>query len=176
MRWEERLLGLFDDLEQQAEGLALADRDALVAEQSRAAYAEVDLAGRLHASLGRLLRVEVTGVGAVEAELLRGGDGWCLLGSGAQEWLVALPAVLAVRGLADRALEAGARPVTARLGLTSALRGVAQDAGEVVVHRVDGGLTRGHVGRVGRDFVEMRKEAGAVEVVPLAALAVVRAG
>ena len=36
MRWEERLLDLFDDLEQQADGLALAERDALVAEQSRA--------------------------------------------------------------------------------------------------------------------------------------------
>src|SRR4051794_10210086 len=61
MRWEERLLDLFDDLEQQAEGLALIGRDAEVAELSRAEYAQVDLADRLHASEGRSVRFGVNG-------------------------------------------------------------------------------------------------------------------
>ena len=59
MRWEERLLDLFDDLEQQADGIALAERDALVAEQSRAEYAAVTLADRLHASVGTRLLLDV---------------------------------------------------------------------------------------------------------------------
>ena len=61
MRWDEHLDGLLDDLEQQAEGLALAERDALVAEQRRAEYAAVDLSGRLHASVGDALRLDVRG-------------------------------------------------------------------------------------------------------------------
>ena len=54
-------LELFDDLEQQAEGLALAERDARVAERCRAEYAEVDLVARLHASVGTPVQVEVRG-------------------------------------------------------------------------------------------------------------------
>ena len=63
MRWEYQLGDLFDDLEQQAEGLALTERDALVAEQSRAEYAQVDLTARLHASRGTRLVLQVSGVG-----------------------------------------------------------------------------------------------------------------
>ena len=55
MSWEQRLLAVFDDLEQQAEGLALAERDAAVEELSRAGYAEVELAARLHAATGNEL-------------------------------------------------------------------------------------------------------------------------
>ena len=72
MRWEERLLDLFDDLEQQAEGLALAERDALVAEQSRSEYAAVALADRLHASVGTRLLLDVGGFGALDGRLVRG--------------------------------------------------------------------------------------------------------
>src|SRR3954447_24992176 len=73
MGWDHSLEGLFDDLEQQAEGLALSDRDALVAEQRVAEYARVDLAARLHGSVGRHLACEVAGVGRVEGELSRVG-------------------------------------------------------------------------------------------------------
>src|SRR5438128_2529587 len=65
MRWRDRLWDVLDDLEQQAEGLALAARDAEVAEQSRAEYARVDLSARLHGSLGRRLTLGVRGVDAV---------------------------------------------------------------------------------------------------------------
>ena len=138
MRWEERLLDLFDDLEQQAEGLALAERDALVAEQSRSEYAAVALADRLHASVGTRLLLDVAGLGALDGRLVRAGDGWCLLDADREEWVVVTAAVRAVRGLADGGRAPDARPLTARLGLGSALRGLAGDRTEVLLHRVDG--------------------------------------
>jgi hypothetical protein len=179
MRWDDRLTGhfdgLFDDLEQQAEGLALGARDAEVAEQRRWEYAQVDLASRLFSSVGARLLVSVTGVGAVDATLRRVGDGWCLLDAGRQEWIVPLAAVGSLRGLADRGVADRARPVTARLGLASALRGVAESRAEAVLHGLDGALLRGVLGRVGADFVEVRAgESGGVEVVPFGALAAVR--
>lgn len=180
MRWDERLAGLFDDLEQQAEGLALADRDAEVAEALRAEYSQVDLASRLFASLGAQLRLTVTGVGAVDGTLRRAGEGWCLLDTGAQEWVVRLAAVTAVRGLVDRGVVPTARPLTARLGLGSVLRGLGEARGETMTHRTDGSLLRGLLGRVGADFVEVVVSDGegyvtqVPDVVPFAALAAVR--
>jgi hypothetical protein len=181
MRWDDRLGDLFDDLEQQADGLVLSQRDAEVAELARAEYAQVDLASRLHGSIGRRLLLDVQGFGMLEGDLSRVGVGWCLLGSGAQEWLVRLAATGSLRGLAERGIAVQARPVTARLGLASALRRVADDRAEVVLHRVDGTTTRGRLLRVGVDFLDLRTEtdgtgpAGGVQTVPLAALAVVRA-
>ncbi|MEO5708410.1 MAG: hypothetical protein ABIQ59_01115 [Nocardioidaceae bacterium] len=175
MRWEERLLDLFDDLEQQAEGLALGERDAVVAELSRAEYAEVDLAARLHGSTGARLQVEVSGVGALDGSLNRAGDGWCVLDVAGQGWLVPLPAVLSFRGLGGGGAAEGARPVTARLGLGSVLRGMAEDRGEIVLHRLDGRVVRGLLGRVGRDFVEVGGP-DRVEVVPFGVVAAVRLG
>lgn len=179
MRWDERLAGLFDDLEQQAEGLALADRDVEVAEALRAEYSQVDLASRLLASLATPLSLTVEGIGAVDGVLRRAGDGWCLLDARPQEWVVRLGAVTALRGLADRGLVATARPLTARLGLASVLRGVAEARCETVLHRVDGSTLRGGLARVGADFVEVvelgeARDAARVDVVPFEALAAVR--
>jgi hypothetical protein len=172
MRWRDRLWDVLDDLEQQAEGLALAARDAEVAEQSRAEYARVDLSARLHGSLGRRLTLAVRGVAGLDGVLSGVGAGWVLLDVGAVDWVVPLDAVLSLRGLADRGVPAEARPVTARLGLASALRRVAEERAEVLLHRVDGSLDRGVLTRVGADFVELLARES--EVVPFAALAAVR--
>jgi len=48
-----------------------------------------------------------------------------------------------------------ARSVAARLGLGSALRGVADTQAVILVHHVDGTQSRGHLARVGADFVEL---------------------
>jgi len=177
MRWRDRLDGLdgvLDDLEQQAEGLALAARDAEVAEQSRAEYATVDLSSRLHGSLGRPLVLAVRGVGRLEGVLAGAGAGWLLMDTGVQECLVAMAALVSVRGSADRAVPDAVRPLTARLGLGSALRRLAEEQGEVLLHRVDGTVARGVLGRVGADFFELwEREA---ELVPFAAVAAVRRG
>ena len=168
-----RLLDLFEDLEQQAEGAALAARDSEVAELARAEYSGVDLASRCHASLGQ--QAELTGPAGlvVRGRLARAGDGWCLVVGDAQEWLFALSHLLAVRGLSSQARPAALRPLTARLGLGSVLRELAEDQAEVTVIRSDGELRRGRVGRVGQDFLELTSEGG-VEVVPFSAVVAVR--
>ncbi len=180
MRWDDRLGDLFDDLEQQADGLALSQRDAEVAELARAEYAQVDLASRLHGSVGRRLLLDVEGFGILEGDVSRVGDGWLLLHSGAQESVVRLAAAGSLRGLAERGVPEQARPVTARLGLASALRRVAEAQVETVLHRVDATTTRGRLLRVGVDFLDLRTEtdgagtAGSTQTVPFAALAVLR--
>jgi hypothetical protein len=176
MRWEERLLDLFDDLEQQADGLALAERDALVAEQSRAEYAQVDLAARLAGSVGGRLWLDVLGVGGLDGVLRRTGDGWLLLEASSGAWVVLIPAVRRARGLSDAAVDPAARPLMARLGIASALRGLAESRLECALHGTDGQVTRAVLGRVGRDFAEARPADGPVEVVPFAAIAAMRPG
>ena len=182
MSWERQLDELFAELEQQAEGMALADRDAAVAELSRAEYAEVELAARVHASVGSVVELDVLGAGTVRGRLVSAGAGWCLVapdlvGSGAAtpaEWLVALDAVLAARGLPPGARPAAARPVTHRLGLGSVLRQAAEAVDPVVVVRRDGTARQGALGRVGADFVELVVEPARVELVPFSGLALVR--
>jgi hypothetical protein len=182
MRWEERLLGVFEDLEQQAEGLALDERDATVAGLAPAAYAGVDLASRLHASVGRAVRLDVTGHGRLAGRVARVGSDWLLLegpqavGAGTA-WLVRTAAVVGLQGASAQAREADARAVTSRLGLGSALRGLAEERLPVRLLRLDGSQLRGLLGRVGADFVEVLA-AGAGEpdelvLVPFAGLALV---
>jgi hypothetical protein len=177
MRWDDRLGQLFEDLEHQAEGLALSHRDAEVAELARAEYAQVDLAARLHGSLGLRVLLSVDGVGAVEGSLSRVGLDWCLLHPGSQAWLVRLAATGSLRGLAERAAPVGARPATAQLGFGSALRSVAEAQVAAVLHKVDGSLSRGVLARVGADFLDLRgtqETGGYLETVPFRAIAAVR--
>lgn len=176
MSWERQLLDLFEDLEQQVAGLDLAARDAEVAELERAQYAEVELAARWHASLGELVRVTVAGAGTVAGRLTRVGEGWCLLAgeSPTEERIVVLSAVQAARGLSPRALLPEARSVVTRLGLGSALRRVAEEQRALEALRSDGATSRGRVARVGADFLELVGEDAVIEVLPFAALAVLR--
>jgi len=156
------IAGLFEELEQQAEALHLAERDAEVAELARAEYAGVTLAARLHASVGLPVRLGVVGVGFLQGELRRVGPEWLGLqggrGSGegpAQDWFVRVAAIRSCRGLSARAVSEPARPLTARLGIGSVLRGLAEAAAPVVVHQLDGSSSAGLLRRVGADFVEL---------------------
>lgn len=188
MTWEARLLALFDDLEAQAEGLALASRDAEVAELARAEYAAVDLESRLHASTGRPVTATVAGAGALRGRLVRAGAGWCLLATGTAEWVVLTAALTGVRGLAAGARPMDARSLPARLGIGSVLRSVAEERAPVLLVDRDGARRTGRVGRVGADFLELGGPAGSSgspggshgpdgpEVVPVAALAALRRG
>ncbi len=117
------------------------------------------------------------GAGPVAGRLLRAGSGWCLLepaGAPGQEAIVNLAGLLAARGLTPRAAPEPVRGLAARLGIGSALRRVAVAREAVVLVRADGAVRRGRLDRVGADFVELRGDTGAPEVVPLPALAVVR--
>ena len=177
MTWEERLFEVFDDLEQQAEGLALRARDAEASARARDLYTEVDLASRLHASVGTSVELVVRGAGAVRGRLLRAANGWCLVepaDAAGQEVIVNLDGLLAARGLTPRAAPVVVRGVAARLGIASALRTVAALQQDVVIVRVDGEVRRGRIARVGADFAELTGEEGGVELVPMAAISVVR--
>jgi hypothetical protein len=174
MSWEEELFALLDDLEHQAEALYAAERDADLADRSRAAYREVTLASRLMATVGEQVRLEVTGVGAVDGVLDRVGAGWCLVSGPAQDWVVSLAAVAAVHGAAERSVPEVAWSPVATLGLGSALRRIA-DAGErCVLHLVDGTSYDGLPRRIGADFVEATVGEGRSVLVAFAALAAVQ--
>lgn len=189
MTWEADLLALWDDLEQQAEGLALRQRDAEVAELARAEYSAIDLAGRLESSTGTAVELVVETVGTVRGRLVRMGTGgtgmgWCLVvvdgpaAASRVEWVVNLDFVVSARGLADRVRAAELRPVTARLGLGSVLRRTAESRRPITLARRDGERLSGLLGRVGADFVEIAADSSGpgrrVEIVPLAAVVAVR--
>lgn len=174
------LLALFDDLEQQAEGLALVQRDEVVLDRLRDEYAEVDLLSRLHASTGRDVVMTTRGAGDLPGVLGRVGSDWCLLersrwGASPVEVLVHLPLVTSIRGLADAAEPAAARSVLARLGLTACLRRLAEAGGTHTLRLTDGTARSGSLGRVGADFVELWGD-GATVVLPLRATACVVSG
>lgn len=180
MPWEEELFSVLDDLEQQAESLYAGERDAELADRSRAEYATVRLAGRLLASVERPVELTLLGRGAsrLAGTLQRVGDGWLLLrspgpGTG-HDWVVRLGAVLAVQGASGRAVPEVAWSPLDRLGLGSALRRVADSAEACVVHLVDGAQHEVVLRRVGRDFVEAAGTGGQELLVPFTALAAVQ--
>lgn len=169
------LVALFEDLEQQADGLRLRERDGEVVALEAAEYAEVDLVSRLHGSVGGAIAVHLADALLVRGRLDRVGADFCLVGAGHQgSWVVPVAAVHWVEGLAERAVVEEARPVLARLRLTSVLRRLADGRAPVTVHLAGGQRLEGRIGRVGRDFVEM---AGSAQVcaVALGTLTAVRA-
>jgi hypothetical protein len=98
---------------------------------------------------------------------------------------VVLAAVLSLAGLSAGARVPESREVSARLGLGSVLRQLAEEGDPVVLGQVDGSRQAGRILRVGADFVELAPAPGHVQgrvrgqasvVVPFSALAVVRPG
>ena len=155
MGWEDELFAVLDDLEAEASGLYAAERTAEVADRSRAEYQQVTLASRLMASVGDRVTVTVTGVGPVTGTLERVSDGWLVLATGTDDWVVAAPAVGTVEGASPRSVpEVAWSPIT-RLGLGSALRRLAEAGERCLVHLRDGTRHEGTVRRVGRDFCEL---------------------
>jgi len=155
MGWEDDLFALFDDLEGQAGALYAAERDAEVADRSRAEYGQVTLAGRLMATIGTTATVGVLGVGPVAGIVERVADGWLLVSSGGQDWVVNLDAVTTVEGASVRAVPEVAWSPLARLGLASALRRIAEAGEPCLLHLRDGSRHDGHLRRVGADFCEL---------------------
>jgi hypothetical protein len=155
MSWDEDLFALFDDLEHQASALFAADREAEVADRSRAEYQTVTLAGRLMASLDTEVTVTVAGVGALEGTLRRVADSWLLVSAREQDWVVRTAAVQAVESVSVRAIPEIAWSPLARLGFGSALRRIAEGGERCVVWLTDGTRLDGTLRRVGQDFCEV---------------------
>jgi hypothetical protein len=174
MSWEESMFAVFDDLEQQAQGLHLVERDAEVADLSLAEYTRVSLASRLHASLGEELRVRLLGGRVVAGRLARLGEGWLLLVDQASEWVVRHAGVASIHGMSPRAHSEDTWSVVDRLTLRAVLRRLAIADAACLVHFLDDQQVEGRVGRVGHDFFELNVgEAAdrAVQVVPNEAVA-----
>ena len=174
MTWEEELFALLDDLEQQAEAMYDAERDLELTDRSRAEYSHVSLTGRLMASVGCEVVLDLQAVGPVGGVLERVATDWCLVRGQAQDWVVRIPCVLRVLGASGRSVPEVAWSPVARLGLGSALRRLA-DAGErCVLHLADGTRHEALLRRVGADFVEALVGEGRLELVAFTALVAVQ--
>jgi hypothetical protein len=174
MSWDEELFAVLDDLEQQAEALYAAERDAELADRSRAEYGAVTLPSRLMASLDAELTLGVIGVGRLTGALRRVSKGWVLLSSAGSEWIVPLSSVTSVGGASPRSVpEVAWSPIT-RLGLGSAMRRLSEAAEPCVVHLVDGTVHEARVARVGADFAELAIGEDRVDLVSFSALAAIR--
>jgi hypothetical protein len=182
MRWDE----LFRDLEAQLEAAGSAELDAEVADRTRREAAGLALVDRARAAAGARVAARVLGAGPVEGVLREVGSEWLLLAEdGGGEVVLPLAALQSLRGLSRWTGAPGSGgQVFARLGLASALRGVARDRVAVSVCLVDGSVLTGTLDRVGADFVELsahgageprrRDDVTSVRTVPFAAIALVR--
>jgi hypothetical protein len=174
MSWEHDLFALFDDLEGQAAAAWEADREAELADRSRAEYGAVTLASRLMASRGRDVVLDLPHVGRLEGRLARLGEEWCLLGAAGQDWVVPLHAVVGVRGASERSVPEVAWSPVDRLSLRAALRRLADAGARCLVHLADGTRHEAYVDRVGADFMECRDTPGGTVLVPYAGLVAVQ--
>ncbi len=154
MRWDD----LFADLEAQ---LAAGERDELeaeVGERARVDAAAVELVDRLRGSLGHRIAVHF-GSGAVhEGTLSHAGSQWLVLDEDRHQMLIPYASAVRYGGLSRLAL-AEPSPVRRRLGLSSALRGLARDRAGVAVMTSRGAMAApvlyGVIDRVGRDFLDL---------------------
>jgi hypothetical protein len=152
MRWED----LFADLEQQWEALAEGERQAEIAERTRAERAQLTLLDRLRGSEDQGVRVRTRGGQDVQGRLCRVGADFVLVVLARRECVLPLHALSAVTGLGDASVPAGAAgAVRARLGLGSVLRRIAADRSQVSLVAADSAVLNGTLQRVGADFVEM---------------------
>lgn len=174
MAWEDSVLALFADLELQAEGLHLEERQAEVAALGAAHYAEITLGSRILGSVGERVTVRLRGGLVVRGTLTRAAAAWALLDDEqGRAWLLPQSGIATVSGLSDRSVGEQARTVLAKLRIGTVLRSLAGAGHDCVLHLVDGSRVEGALGRVGRDFVEVLASPGR-EVVPLGALAAVQ--
>jgi hypothetical protein len=181
MRWD----ALFADLEAQAASLDHAERAAEVEERTRGELGTIGLVDRLRAAVGTPLRLRLAGGGRVSATVARVGPDWLLVHDGNRELVIPLDAVHGVRGLNRYSAVPGSGGVVAsRLGLRSALRGIARDRSPVRLDLRDGSAIEATIDRVGANFVEVashapgeprrRADVRDVEAIPFAAIAVVQ--
>lgn len=181
MRWDD----LFADLEAQLAAADAAELAADVEQRLRLEVGRTTLVGRVRAAVGQEIALGV-GDQVMHGRILGVGPDWLLIGSGA-ETLLPLAAVDWLQGLGRSSASGDPGQVWSRLGLRSALRGLARDRAEVRLHHAAGPPVVGTIDRVGDDHLDLavhppgepRRAAvvTAVRTVPLAAVrAVVRGG
>lgn len=184
MRWD----ALFEDMEAQLAARRRLDFEAEIAERARVDSAGVEIADRLRGSLGLCIRVHVGSGPAFEGTLSHAGSEALVLDEPRHQVLVPYAAAVHYGGLSRLAVSEPSR-VRQRLGLASALRGLARNRARltILVSRgpVGTGL-HGVIDTVGRDFLDLAllpedtdRRPGTVRQVltlPFAALAAIRSG
>lgn len=151
MRWQD----LFDDLEGQAESWQRTERDAEVADRTRAEVGQLTLLSRLRSNVGRQVSVRLVGGGSASGKVERLGVDWVLLAC-PQEVVVPLAAIATAANLPwDAVSPAGIEVVASRLSLSSVFRSMAVDRARVTVLLRDQSSVSGTPDRVGRDFVDI---------------------
>jgi hypothetical protein len=153
MRWDE----LFGDLAAQLVAAEAAEFAGEIGDRTRREMATLSLVDRARGAVGHPVRVQLAGVGALAGVLLEVGSEWLLLRDAAgREVLVTRTSVVTISGLGVGSVAPGeGGEVFRRLGLGSALRGVARDRAPVSLGLVDGSVVNGTLDRVGLDFVEV---------------------
>ncbi len=181
MRWAR----LFADLEAQLQAEDAADLASEIASRTRHEVGRLGMADRLRAAMGHPVRITCQGAGDLTGQLADVGAGWLLLSEGlGREILVNLAAVGAVQGAGQHSATAADTPVTRRLDLRHAIRGLARDRSPLQVLLTSGELLTGTFDRVGSDFAELAEhlagdarrpgEVRAVRLVSLSGIAAVR--
>jgi hypothetical protein len=154
MRWD----ALFDDMEAQ---LSAGDRlqlESEITERSRTDVAGVELADRLRGSLGLRVVVHLTPGSVFEGTLGHVGAESLVLNDQQYQVLIPYAAVSRYEGLGRLSLSEPSS-VRRKLGLASALRGLARDRATLSVYLTGGtseaaGLN-GVIDRVGRDYLDL---------------------
>ncbi|CAH0179364.1 hypothetical protein SRABI26_01392 [Arthrobacter sp. Bi26] len=153
MRWD----ALFDDMEAQLAARQRLDFEAEVAERALVDSAGVELADRLRGSLGLSIRVHVSSGAAFEGVLSHAGSEALVLDEPQHQVLIPYAAAAQYVGLSRMAVSEPSA-VRRRLGLGSALRGLARNRARVAIFvspgRAEAAL-HGVIDTVGRDFLDL---------------------
>ena len=154
MRWD----SLFSDLEGQFSDARALEAEAEITERARVELAGIELGDRLRGALGAEIKVVL-----IDGRVLRGllshvGSEWLVLTEKVRQWLLPLSSILSYQGLGRVALKSESR-IQQSLGIASALRALARDRAELVVHLKvaagDGYKVQGVMDRVGRDYFDL---------------------
>lgn len=132
--------------------------DAEISDRTRTEEAAVGLADRLRGSLGRLIVVQLASGSTFEGALSHAGGEALVLDEPRHQVLVPYASAARYLGLSRLAVAEPSR-VRQRLGLASALRGLARDRAGLAV-LMSGGLAGettlfGVIDRVGRDYLDL---------------------
>lgn len=182
MRWD----ALFEDMEGQLASRQRLELEAEIAERALVDSAGVELADRLRGSLGLSIRVELSSGRAFEGVLSHAGSEALVLDEPQHQVLIPYAAAAHYGGL-SRVAVSEPSVVRRRLGLGSALRGLARNRAPVTIFVAHDGADAGLYGvidTVGRDFLDLavRREgeertpgnARQVVAIPFGALAGIR--
>lgn len=154
MRWD----ALFADMEAQFDAEIRLGLESEVAERARIELAGIGLADRLRGALGHSLGLGLASGLNIRGALVHVGGEWLVLDEASHQWLVPLRSVVAYEGLGRFAV-AGQSKIRQKLGLASALRGLARDRSDLSVH-LDTGTAQervvtGVIDRVGLDHFDL---------------------